>query len=131
MKSVIYEFVDGRGQGVVSNWLQESQDPDLTARVDQKIDLLEGNGTDLPPGLLAGTKHKHVDKLRIFGKKTAWRIMVSKERLEKTFAFTMLFVAQEKDRKLIPKDAFDRAESNRLELHDNPNRRQIYERDND
>lgn len=106
LKSVIYEFVDGRGQGVVSNWLRESQDPDLTARVDQKIDLLEDQGADLPPGLLAGTEQKHVDKLKVYGKKTVWRIMVSKERMSTRFAFTLLFVAQEKDRKLIPKDAY-------------------------
>lgn len=131
IKSVIYEYVDGRGHGVVSNWLRERQDPDLTARVDQKIDLLEDNGTDLPPGLLSGTKHRSVDKLRIFGKKTTWRIMLSKERSETQFAFTLLFVAQEKDRKLIPKDAYNQAEGNRIKLIDTPERRQIYERDNE
>lgn len=130
MKSAIYEFLDSRGQGVIEKWREEnSQDRDLIARLDQKLDALEDHGRDLPPKLLDGTKYKHVDKLRVYGKKTTWRFMVTKERVGDEFEFTFLFVAQEKDRKLIPKDAYDKAEDNREVMLADRSRRRLYERD--
>ena len=64
-KCRIYEFINGRGLGIASEWTKEiKNDKDLLARFHQKIDLLEQNGTDLPPNLLSGTKFKHIDKLR-------------------------------------------------------------------
>src|ERR1035437_4876898 len=107
MTSAIYEFLDIRGYGILESWQEEhSQDRASLSRLDQKLDWLENHGKDLPPGLLAGTKHKRVDKLKVFGKGTTWRFMVSKERVGNQFEFTFLFIAQEKDRKLIPKDAY-------------------------
>lgn len=127
----IYEFTDARGVGIAHVWSKEiSRDKDLLARFHQKMDLLAHNGMDLPPGLLAGTKFKHVDKLRIFGKKTTWRVMICKDLFDNKFEFTILYIAQEKDRKLIPADAYKRANDNRAELISNPLRRQIYEQDN-
>lgn len=101
------------------------------ARLDQKLDSLEDHGKDLPPGLLAGTKRRRVDKIKIFGKGTTWRAMVTKDRVGSEFEFTFLFIAQEKDRKLIPKDAYDRAEENRKTIEADPEKRRIYERDDD
>lgn len=127
-KCRIYEFVDGRGLGTASEWIKGiKQDKDLLARFHQKVDLLEQNGTDLPPNLLSGTKFKHIDKLRIFGKKTTWRVMLCKDLLGSKFEFTILYIAQEKDRKLIPKDADSRANDNRNEILSNSLRRKIYE----
>jgi hypothetical protein len=130
-KCRIYEFTDARGVGIARVWSKQiSRDKDLLARFHQKVDLLAQNGTDLPPGLLAGTRFKHIDKLRIFGKKTVWRVMVCKDLFNNKFEFTILYIAQEKDRKLIPPDADKRANENRIELISKPSRRQIYEQDN-
>ena len=130
-KCRVYEFIDGRSLGIAGEWIKEiTQDRDLLARFHQKIDLLEQNGTDLPPSLLTGTRFKNIDKLRIFGKKTTWRVMICKDLLNNKFEFTILYIAQEKDRKLIPKDADSRANDNRNEILSNPLRRQIYEQNN-
>jgi hypothetical protein len=125
----IYAYIDSRGINVVEEWASDIKfDKDLLARLNQKLDLLEYHGSDLPPGLLAGTSFKHVDKLRIFGRKTVWRFMLCKGPINNDFEFTILFVAQEKDRKLIPKDAYKRADDNRKEIISNPERRRIHER---
>lgn len=127
-KCRIYEFTDARGLGIAHIWTKEiSRDKGLLARFHQKLDLLEQNGTDLPPGLLAGTKFKHIDKLRIFGKGTTWRVMICKDLFGNKFEFTILYIAPEKDKKLIPTDADKRANDNRTELISDPSRRQIYE----
>lgn len=129
-KCVVYEFLDNRGLGVITEWIKEvSHNRDLVARFDQKLDLLENYGNDLPPNLLAGTKFKNIDKLRVFGRKTTWRILIFKKMADRNLEFTLLFVAQEKDRKLIPKDAERRADENRKEVISNPTKRKIYERD--
>ncbi|MBA3765857.1 MAG: hypothetical protein H0W99_02495 [Acidobacteria bacterium] len=125
----IYAFIDSRGISVVEEWAQDiKRDKDLLARLNQKLDLLERHGSELPTGLLAGTKFKHVDKLKVFGRKTTWRFMVCKGPISKEFEFTLLYVAQEKDRKLIPLDAYKRADDNRQEIINNPARRKIHER---
>jgi hypothetical protein len=123
----IYEYTDHRGIGVIKAWEREVE-KDVLARLHQKLDTLELNGSELTTGLLAGTKQKHIDKLRVFGKKTTWRVMVCKGTIDVHREFTILFIAQEKDRKLIPKDADKRAEANRKELLSDPSRRRIYER---
>lgn len=123
----LYDFIDSDDESIVKKWAR-GKDGDIIARFNQKFDLLEHHGSDLPPGLLAGTKLKHIDKLRIFGKGVTWRVMICKGPISKDFEFTILFIAQEKDRKLIPKDAEKRAEENRQEIIANPSRRKDHER---
>lgn len=118
----LYDFVDTDGEGVSEKWSRK-KDRDIIARFDQKLDLLECHGPDLPPGLLAGTRFKHVDKLRIYGKGVTWRVMICRGPASVDFEFTILYIAQEKDRKLIPKDADKRAEENRCEPLADPSRR--------
>lgn len=125
----IYAYIDSRDISVIQEWARDIRyDKDLLARLNQKLDLLERHGSDLPTGLLAGTKLKHIDKLKIYGRKTTWRVMVCKGPINNEFEFTLLYVAQEKDRKLIPPDAYNRADDNRKEIISDPTRRQIHER---
>jgi hypothetical protein len=70
--------------------------------------------------MLAGTRHRHIDKLKIYGKGTTWRIMICKGPINNKFEFTILYIAQEKDRKLIPPDADRLAEENRQLVLANP-----------
>ncbi len=125
----VYAYTGGRIKSVAQEWARDVKyDKDLLARLNQKLDSLEKHGTELSTGLLAGTSFKHVDKLRVFGRKTVWRFMVCKGPISNDFEFTLLFVAQEKDRKLIPKDAYKRADDNRKDIISNPERRKIHER---
>lgn len=123
----LYDYIDLRGMSVYERWAKDA-DKKMRARVNQKLDLLERHGPDLPPGLLAGTKFKHVDKLRVFGPGVTWRILICKGPIANEHEFTILFVAQEKDRKLIPEDADRRADDNRKEIISDPERRRIHER---
>lgn len=123
----LYCFRDSDGESIVKNWAR-GKDKDIIARFNQKFDMLERHGSDLPPGLLAGTKFKHIDKLRIFGKGVTWRVLICKGPISNDFEFTILYIAQEKDRKLIPKDAERRADENRNEIIANPGRRRDHER---
>jgi hypothetical protein len=125
----IYEFLDARGKGVIEEWL-DTVDDDMRARFHQKLDLLAEHGPDLPPGLLAGTNYKHIDKLRIFGKGVTWRVMLCKGPISNETEFTILFIAQEKDRKTIPKDADRRADNNRRIIIADSSRRRLYEWNN-
>ena len=123
----LFDFLDSRGLSVFAEWAKDV-DKKMRARVNQKLDLLERHGPDLPPGLLAGTKFKHVDKLRIFGPGVTWRVLICKGPIVNDHEFTILFIAQEKDRKLIPEDADRRADDNRKEIISDPERRRIHER---
>ncbi|GEM_PF-575803 len=125
----LFEYLDHRGVGVVEDW-KRGKDKDIIARVDRKLDLLNQHGSDLPPGLLAGTKSRHIDKLRIFGKGVTVRVLICRGPINPRDEFTVLFIAQEKDRKLIPKDAESRAEQRRQEILINAERRRRYERAN-
>jgi hypothetical protein len=121
----IYEFLDARGIGVVEEW-QKGVNKGMLARLHQKLDMLSEHGADLAPGLLAGTHYPHIDKLRIFGPGVTWRVMICKGPFDNDKEFTILYIAQEKDRKLIPPDADGRANDNRDILIANPKRRRIY-----
>lgn len=123
----IFAYIDSRGDSVIDEWARDV-DKGMLARFHQKLDMLEFHGSELPPNLLGGTKFKHVDKLRIFGNKVTWRVMVCRGPIDVHREFTILYFAQEKDRKLIPKDADKRADDNRAEIISDPERRRIYER---
>ena len=118
----LYDFVDIRARNIVKEWAK-TQGDELKARVNQRLDMLERHGAELPSGMLAGTRHKHIDKLKIYGKGVTWRIMICKGPIENNFEFTILYIAQEKDRKLIPPDADRRAEENRQAVIANPEER--------
>jgi hypothetical protein len=125
----IYAALGSRDKTVIQEWAVEIKgDKDLLARLNQKLDLLEKHGSDLPPGLLAGTSFRNVDKLRIFGNKQTWRIMVCKGPIRNDFEFTLLYAAREKDRKLLPPDAYKRADDNRRAIMDDESRRKLHER---
>jgi hypothetical protein len=125
----IYEFLDTRRIGVIEKW-RKGVDKAMLARLHQKLDMLSAQGSALAPGLLAGTDYPHIDKLRISGPGVAWRVMICKGTVNNDKEFTILYIAQEKDRKLIPQDAYKRANDNRETLIADPSRRRIYDWNN-
>jgi hypothetical protein len=66
MTWILYEFLDTRRKGVIAVWLEEAR-IQMKARIllQQKLDMLEVAGPNLPPKLLAGPFEGHLYKLRI------------------------------------------------------------------
>jgi hypothetical protein len=121
----LYDFSDERGVGVFRSWAP------LTKRdrgaLNQKIDMLEMHGFDLPPKLLAGpiNKQPHIYKMIIHADQML-RPMLCKGPFEMEAEFTFLIGAFEKDWKLKP--AASEATANRNTLLRKSNRRIPHER---
>lgn len=95
----LYDFTDNGGESVLRVW---AQDGGLTGRdrgaLNQKIDMLEMHGFNLPPKLLAGpiNKQRHVYKLIIHADKML-RPMLCKGPFEMDVEFTFLLGAIERN----------------------------------
>lgn len=97
------------------------------AQLDQKLDQLEQvNDPALLPALLVGTSQIHVYKLRIGGK-IRLRPMVCRGTGDPKLEITLLHPAYERDGRLDPQDAPERAEQRRQEILADPSRRKRYE----
>jgi len=114
----IYDYVNSRGNNEIKDWMLRLQKP-ARARLNVKLDMLEKNGSNLSTGLLSDTKEPHIKKIRLNGR-VAPRLMLCKGPIENNKEFTLLFGAIEKDRKLEPRDAENRAEARRQEIISNP-----------
>lgn len=122
----IYDFLDGQGISVLHMWAaQEKLSTIVLSKLDLKIDMLRQHGTELGPGLLAGTSSGHIKKLKVTGRVTL-RPMLCQGPFSQ-YEFTLLLGAVEKDRKLVPRDAVKQAVANRQKLVNNPTRRRIHE----
>ena len=118
----IYDYVNANGVNEIREWMMRTLQKRELAKVNQKLDMLEKAGPELSPGLLAGTHHRHIDKLRVNGS-VAIRIMVCRGPLDPNREFTLLYGAFERDRRLVPANAEDLAELNRSEVLRDPLRR--------
>ena len=114
----LFDYVDHRGINVIKEWAQRLEKPER-ARLNRKLDMLVQNGPDLSPGLLAGTRLRHIDKIKVTGRVTL-RLLLCRGPIEHKGEFTLLFGAFERDRKLVPSDAEQRANANRDEVILNP-----------
>ena len=121
MQFALFDFLDDRGRNIISEWTRELQKPER-ARLDQKLDMLQQVGNELPPKLLADSGVRHIKKLRINGR-VALRPMLCKGPIENDQEFTLLCGAQERDRRLIPPDAVQQAALNRHIVIEDPERR--------
>jgi|SRR3989304_7091169 len=121
MSYKLYDYVDNRGNNTIKDWILNLQKPER-GRLDLKLALLEKHGLNLGTGLLTESKLSHIKEIKINGR-VALRLMVCKGPIENDKEFTLLFGAIEKDRKLIPNDAVQRAEIRRQEIIANPSSR--------
>jgi hypothetical protein len=124
----VFDYIDSQGRNVMLEWanrlpMQKTE----RAKLNSKIDLLERVGLDLAPGILADTGNRHIKKLRVRGK-VQLRPMLCLGPIILDSEFTFLQGAIEKDYKLIPPDATDRAEENRSDLLAHPGKRCGHER---
>lgn len=132
----VYEWVDHRGNGVVTDWsLQQQQ----RAKLDQKLHLLVGaevNPTtrqaDLPPQLLVGPNfhgEPFVYKMKVHGN-VQLRPMLCLGPLDED-SWTILCAATERDRRLLPLDAAKIAEARRQTILSDATRRRLLVDDNE
>lgn len=127
MAYTLYDHVDEAGTNTFKEWTEGLQRKER-AKLNAKLDMLVTAGADLPTGLLSGTSHGHIRKLRINGD-VAPRPMLCAGPVKDGEEFTLLVGATEKDRKLDPADAYNRAEKLRKEVAASPGtRRRLHER---
>lgn len=121
----LFEFLTPRGQGVIEEWIKGQRlQVKAIARLNQKLDLLRASGPDLPPSLLAGPIDTHIYKLRVKAPRMQLRPLLCRGPLNMRAEFTLLFGAIERNNKLIPKNAIDKAIENRqILIQDNTRRR--------
>ncbi len=124
----LYEFLDTRGRGIIGVWLEETQ-IQKKARIllQQKLDMLEIAGPNLPAGLLAGPFDRHLYKLRINAQGVQLRPILCRGPIDPDAEFTLLLGARERGDRWNPRDAPQRATTNRQIILDHPDRRRPHE----
>jgi hypothetical protein len=114
----LFDFLNSHGQNVMQVWAMGLSEKER-GRLDAKIDLLEIAGGSLPPKLLTPTsgkpRQRNIMELAIKGQ-VALRPLLCRGPFNVQNEFTFLFGAIERDRKYVPRDAPQRAETNRLDL---------------
>jgi len=122
----LYDYVGPGGKNIFKKWTEKLQTQQL-ARLNQKLDMLEKHGVELPPKILTDTKITHIMEIVIKGN-VALRPLLCKgptkndEDGNYNKEFTLLYGARERDNKYVPKDALIRAEKHRQEVIKNPNK---------
>src|SRR5438067_2224994 len=127
----VYFYLTGlRRDNAIKAWLKdEAVSIAQIAAFQDKIDTLEKSGPDMVPGFISETPvAKDIYKMKIKGNKgmKQLRPMCCRGPFGPK-EYTVLAGAIEKDRKLIPADAVERAQRNRKELVTDPTRR-VHER---
>jgi hypothetical protein len=128
MPWLIYEFLDAQGDRVMAVWFKERK-IQKNARIlfEQKVDLLEQYGPDLPPNLLAPVA-PHIYKFKVRGQGVQLRPHLCQGPLNHRVEFTFLCGAIEKGGKLDPVNVAEQAGDNRNVILQDSNRRGLYER---
>ena len=129
MNRDIWEFLPDARHGVIREWLR---DKNISVRDQAKLDLAVDrlrtldfglNSTKLVAGPLKGSK---VFKLRLRCENRELRPMLCRGPLEPLGDCTLLLGAIERDGKLDPADAVQRAEGNRRKLKEDRSLRARY-----
>jgi len=126
----LFDYKDSKGN-VMDLWAtQMSMQKKDRGRLDVKIALLERTEDNLLPKLLhRAPRCRHIMHLVVNGK-VALRPMLCSGPFDHQKEFTFLFGATKRDRKLVPRDAPERAEENRNDLILHPENRCEHERFN-
>lgn len=124
----IYEFLVRPNVGIIEVWLKQARiQKRAKDLLNQKLDLLEQLGLELPPGLLAGPIDGHIYKLRIRAQRVQLRPLLCRGPLQNNSEFTLLCGATERDDELVPMNIVQRAEQHRQMILAEPQRRQLHE----
>jgi hypothetical protein len=126
-KAFLFDFTDAEGNNMIQGWADSLPLQKRTrAKLESKIDMLAKAGDDLPPGLLQPTRCKHIMEIATKGN-VAVRLMLCRGPFDMSQEFTFLYGSRERDKKYVPRDAPERADSNRNDLQANPRRRRKHE----
>lgn len=124
---ILYDYINHDGHNPFKEW-SESLEKTMLARLNQKIDMLELYGANLPPRLLSESNLPHIKKIRINGK-VALRPLLCRGPIDMLGEeFTFLAGAIEKDRKLLPSRILETADNRRQQIISDPGRRTKHER---
>jgi hypothetical protein len=125
-KVIVYEWVDRRDQGAISEW-REGLQTNQQAQLDGRIDALRGADIKLAQSLMTGTiQGTHIRKLRLGGK-VRLRPLLCLGPSDPRAAITFLAGATERDSKLAPPGVLGTACVRREEILHDPTRRRRYE----
>jgi hypothetical protein len=113
----LFDYTDRRGRNVIKEWTLTLQKKSL-AKLHRKLEMLEQTGPDFAPGLLKGTKLRHIDKIKLEGR-VSYAVLVCRGPISMQEEMTLLLAAQERDRKL-PPGSEQSAEDRRSEVRENP-----------
>lgn len=123
---VLFDYTDQNGNNGIKEWtlgLEKSQ----RAKLNAKLDMLALHGTELFPQVLTDTPTPGIQKLRVKGK-VQLRPMLCKGPINKEKEFTLLLGATERDSRLVPEKADEKANERKQIIIKNPNRRCLHER---
>lgn len=124
---ILYDYINHDGYNPFKEWSQ-SLEKTMLAKLNQKIDMLELHGANLPPGLFSDSNLRHIKKFRINGK-IAIRPLLCRGPIDmRGEEFTLLAGATEKDRKLLPGGILETADNRRQQIISDPRRRTKHER---
>jgi hypothetical protein len=127
----LWTFLSESGRDTLQEWSDGARLPTrVRALMDQKLDVLRCQPFEavIHSKLLAGPIAQHIYKLRLNGI-VAVRIMLCRGPLLGDVGYTMLVGAVERDGKLVPRDAPERAGRNRAIVLERPKeRRKVHDR---
>ena len=124
----LYDYLDANGNNIIKEWAEGLQKRHRI-KLNQKPDMLEQYGPNLPPQLLAGPIAEHIYKLKVKGD-VQLRPLLCKGPIDNEQEYTLLVGAKEIQSKLNPPDAVERAIEHRQAIVDDILRRCKHERVN-
>lgn len=125
---IIYEYVDGRGWGVISRWRDQELQAAERTKLEVKIDNLEAASVELVKHLVHGTPERSIFKLKIKGNRQL-RPLLCYGTEDPQSEITFLVAAFEIGNKFDPPNALELAVRRRAEIRDDPGRRGLYEQE--
>ena len=119
----LYDYLTASGDNDFKGWSKDLQKPDL-ARLNRKLKMLEDNGPNLGPGLLAGPikGYAHIYKLKMTSS-VALRPLLCKGPIDNDKEFTLLKGAFEIGSAWEPPNARADAVNRREIVKNSPSRR--------
>lgn len=123
----IYDYVSAKGENEFKEWTK-GLEKDQRAKLNQKLDMLERNGPDLPPSLLSDTGTPGIKKLKIKGN-VQLRPLLCEGPVNNRSEYTLLMGAKEIGDKWSPPNAPNIANEKKVAVIADPaKRRKHHER---
>jgi hypothetical protein len=117
----LWDYVDANGRNKIEEWTSDLQKVERT-KLNVRLDLLQQNGKDLLPNILAGPIIDHIYKLRVRGS-VQLRLLLCVGPIENDKEFSLLAGAIEVGSKLRPDGVKNEAVRRRQIIIDDPKRR--------